>query len=67
MAQVSDTGAIEGFVNEVIDENGKVVEDYLGGKDSALQFLMGQVMKKSRGKANPPMVLDLLKQKLAKP
>ena len=67
LAQVSDTGAIESFVNEVIDENGKVVEDYLNGKDSALQFLMGQVMKKSRGKANPPMVLDLLKQKLAKP
>ncbi|MCC5842724.1 MAG: Asp-tRNA(Asn)/Glu-tRNA(Gln) amidotransferase subunit GatB [Verrucomicrobia bacterium] len=67
MAQVSDTGAIEGFVNEVIDENGKVVDDYRSGKESALQFLMGQVMKKSRGKANPPMVLDLLKQKLAKP
>lgn len=67
MAQVSDSGAIEGFVNEVIDENAKVVDDYRSGKDSALQFLMGQVMKKSLGKANPPMVLDLLKQKLAKP
>lgn len=67
MAQVSDTGAIEGFVTEAIAENANVVEDYRNGKQAALQFLMGQVMKKSRGKANPPMVLDLLKQKLAKP
>lgn len=65
LAQVSDQGAIEAFVRQVIDENPKVVEDYLGGKPAALQFLMGQVMRLSRGKANPPMVLDLLKEMLA--
>jgi len=65
LAQVSDAGAIAGFVDQVIAENPKVVEDYRGGKPAALQFLVGQVMKLSRGKANPPMVLELLKDKLA--
>ncbi len=65
LAQVSDAGAIAGFVEQVIAEHPKVVEDYRGGKPAALQFLVGQVMKLSRGKANPPMVLELLKDKLA--
>ncbi|MCC5847727.1 MAG: Asp-tRNA(Asn)/Glu-tRNA(Gln) amidotransferase subunit GatB [Verrucomicrobia bacterium] len=65
LAQVSDQGAIKAFVRQVVDENPKVVEDYLGGKPAALQFLMGQVMRLSRGKANPPMVLELLKEMLA--
>lgn len=65
LAQVSDSSAIEGFVDQVIAENPKVVQDYLDGKQQAIQFLMGQVMKLSRGKANPPMVIDLLKVKLA--
>jgi len=67
LAQVSDGGAIEKFVEQVIAENPNVVQDYRNGKDAALQFLMGQVMRLSRGKANPPMVLDLMKQKLANP
>ena len=65
LAQVSDEGQIETFVRQVIAENPKVVADYLGGKPAALQFLMGQVMRLSKGKANPPMVLDLLKVMLA--
>lgn len=65
LAQVSDQGAIESFVERAIAENPKVVEDVRGGKTAALQFLVGQVMKLSRGKANPPMVLELLKSKLA--
>jgi len=64
-AQVSDTSAIEGYVRAAIDENPSVVADYRGGKEAALQFLMGQVMKQSRGKANPRMVLELLKEMLA--
>lgn len=63
--QVSDSSALEGFVQTVIEENPSVVEDYKGGKAAALQFLMGQVMKLSRGKANPKMVLELLKEMLA--
>lgn len=67
LAQVSDSSAIEEFVEKAIAENPNVVQDYLNGKSAALQFLMGQVMRHSRGKANPPMVLELLQQKLAKP
>ncbi|MDF3128352.1 Asp-tRNA(Asn)/Glu-tRNA(Gln) amidotransferase subunit GatB [Kiritimatiellaeota bacterium B1221] len=64
-AQVSDSSALESFVNQVIEENPSVVEDYRGGKGAALQFLMGQVMRLSKGKANPKMVLELLKERLA--
>jgi aspartyl-tRNA(Asn)/glutamyl-tRNA(Gln) amidotransferase subunit B len=64
-AQVSDSSAIEDFVKTAIDENPSVVEDYINGKQAALQFLMGQVMRISKGKANPKMVLELLKEMLA--
>lgn len=62
LVQVSDTGAIEQFAREVITANPKVVEDFKGGKMPALQFLVGQVMKLSRGKANPQMAGDMIKQ-----
>lgn len=61
LAQVSDTGAIEQFAREVIAAHPKVVEDFKGGKQPALQFLVGQVMKLSRGKANPKMAGDVIK------
>jgi aspartyl-tRNA(Asn)/glutamyl-tRNA(Gln) amidotransferase subunit B len=64
LAQVSDSSAIEGFVDKVIAENSKSVEDYLGGKTVAAKFLVGQVMKLSRGKANPQLVASVLEQKL---
>jgi aspartyl-tRNA(Asn)/glutamyl-tRNA(Gln) amidotransferase subunit B len=64
-AQVSDSSALEGFAKAVIEENPAVVADYKGGKEAALQFLMGQVMRQSKGKANPKMVLELLKEMLA--
>ncbi len=64
LAQVSDSGALEALVDEAIAGNPKSVEDYRAGKTAALQFLMGQVMRQSKGKANPPMVIELLKQKL---
>jgi len=60
LGQVSDTGAIEKFVAEVVSTHPKVVADYLGGKPAALQFLIGQVMKLSRGKANPKLVGGLI-------
>lgn len=64
LEQVSDTGAIEKFVDEAIAENPQSVADYKAGKDKAIGFLVGQIMKKSKGKANPGMVQQLLKQKL---
>lgn len=64
LKQISDQGEIEQFVEEVIEENPAAVEDYKNGKDKVMGFLVGQVMKKSKGKANPQMVNDLLKEKL---
>jgi aspartyl-tRNA(Asn)/glutamyl-tRNA(Gln) amidotransferase subunit B len=65
LAQVSEPSAIAGFVDEVIAANEKVVADVRGGKDKSLQFLVGQVMKASRGKANPKLVEELLRQKIS--
>ncbi|MBL8641064.1 MAG: Asp-tRNA(Asn)/Glu-tRNA(Gln) amidotransferase subunit GatB [Alphaproteobacteria bacterium] len=64
LKQVTDTGAIEKIVDEVIAENPDNVAAYKGGKDKLFGFFVGQVMKKSAGKANPDMVNDLLKAKL---
>jgi aspartyl-tRNA(Asn)/glutamyl-tRNA(Gln) amidotransferase subunit B len=65
LAQTSDTGEIEKFVDEVLSANDKAVADYKSGKTNILGFLTGQVMKASRGKANPALVQDLLKSKLS--
>nr|HPJ56624.1 Asp-tRNA(Asn)/Glu-tRNA(Gln) amidotransferase GatCAB subunit B [Kiritimatiellia bacterium] len=64
LAQVSDTGAIDGFAEEAIAANPKVADDYRSGKEAALKFLVGQVMKLSRGKANPQLAAEALKQRL---
>jgi len=64
MAQVSDDSALEGWADEAIAGNPKSVEEYRGGKQGAINFLMGQVMKASKGKANPGAVMQVLKQKL---
>ena len=64
LAQVSVDSAIEGFVQAAIDANPKVVADFLGGKKAALQFLVGQVMKASRGKANPGLAAQAIQKKL---
>ncbi|GAA5784256.1 Asp-tRNA(Asn)/Glu-tRNA(Gln) amidotransferase subunit GatB [Chitiniphilus shinanonensis] len=65
LKQESDSGAIEAIVLEVIAANPKSVEEYRAGKEKALNSLVGQVMKASRGKADPAVALELLKQKLA--
>ncbi len=65
LGQVSDTGAIEGFVNAVLEANPKVVADFRAGKQAALGFLVGQVMKQSKGKASPQLVQQLLREKLS--
>jgi aspartyl-tRNA(Asn)/glutamyl-tRNA(Gln) amidotransferase subunit B len=65
MKQVSDTGALEVFCDEVIKANPNSVADYKSGKEAALNFLKGQVMKLSKGKANPAVVGEILAKKLA--
>jgi aspartyl-tRNA(Asn)/glutamyl-tRNA(Gln) amidotransferase subunit B len=64
MAQVSDDSALEGWANDAINNNPQSVAEYKSGKQGAINFLMGQVMKASRGKANPAAVMQMLKQKL---
>lgn len=64
LRQISDTGALGGIVDEVLAANPKQVEQYRGGKTAVIGFLVGQVMKQSRGQANPATVNDLLKAKL---
>ena len=61
---VSDSGELEAAVDEAIGANPKAVESYRGGDAKSLNFLMGQVMKKTQGKANPAVVRDLLSAKL---
>ena len=62
--QVSDADEIMGYVREAIAANPKSVADYRGGKKAALQFLVGQVMRASKGKANPSIVLTALQKEL---
>ncbi len=64
LAQVSDSGAIEAFADQAISANPGPVADFKAGKAVALQFLVGQVMKLSKGKANPAMAKELLEKKL---
>jgi aspartyl-tRNA(Asn)/glutamyl-tRNA(Gln) amidotransferase subunit B len=65
LKQESDTGAIEAFVDEAIAAHPGPVADYQAGKTSALNFLKGQVMKLSKGKANPALAGEILEKKLA--
>ena len=65
LAQVSDSGAIEGFCDQAIADNPKSADDFRAGKAAALNFLKGQVMKLSRGKANPNLVGEILQKKLS--
>jgi aspartyl-tRNA(Asn)/glutamyl-tRNA(Gln) amidotransferase subunit B len=64
LVQVSDTGAIEKFCDEAIVANPKSADDFRAGKTAALNFLKGQVMKLSKGKANPNLVGEILERKL---
>jgi aspartyl-tRNA(Asn)/glutamyl-tRNA(Gln) amidotransferase subunit B len=64
LKQISDTGALEGIIDSVIAANPKQVEQYKSGKTTVINFLVGQVMKASRGQAKPDTVTELLKTKL---
>lgn len=65
LKQISDTGALEAIVVEVLANNAKSVEQYRAGKEAAINALIGQAMKASKGKANPAQLTELLKKKLA--
>jgi aspartyl-tRNA(Asn)/glutamyl-tRNA(Gln) amidotransferase subunit B len=65
MRQISDTGAIEKIVDEVLAANAKSVEEFRAGKEKAFNALVGQAMKATKGKANPAQVNEILRRKLA--
>ncbi|MFC2820588.1 MAG: hypothetical protein ACFN29_03690, partial [Veillonella sp.] len=62
LVQITDTGAIEEIVKQVIANNPQPVADFKGGNGKAIGFLVGQVMKESKGRANPGMVNQLLQK-----
>ena len=64
LKQISDSGAIEKIVDEVLAANAKQIEDYRAGKDKAFNSLVGQVMKRTQGKANPAQVNEILRRRL---
>ena len=65
LAQISDASELSAAADKVIAENAKSVSDYKAGKANALMFLLGQVMKQTKGKANPKIVQEILKEKLS--
>ena len=64
LKQVTDTGAIEAMIDEVLAANQKSVDEFRAGKEKAFNALVGQVMKASKGKASPAQVNELLRKKL---
>src|SRR5690606_3830159 len=65
LKQISDSGALEKLVEEVIAANSRSVEEFRSGKEKAFNALIGQVMKAAKGKANPAQVNEILRKKLA--
>ena len=65
LSQISDTRQLEETVSQVITANKQAVADFKAGKEQAIKFLVGQVMKGTKGRANPKQVNELLKEKLA--
>jgi len=66
LSQITDETEIEKIIKEVISKNPKAVEDFKKGKENAFQYLIGQIMAKTRGKANPQIVKDILSKTLTK-
>ena len=61
---ISEKGDLEKIVEEVIKENEKAVADYKKGKENALQFLVGQIMKKTKGGVEPKTALEVIREKI---
>jgi aspartyl-tRNA(Asn)/glutamyl-tRNA(Gln) amidotransferase subunit B len=66
LSQITDKSQIENVVQEVVSQNEKVVQEYLAGKETVLQFLVGQVMAKTKGRVNPQLAQEALKEALTK-
>ncbi|MBY8910873.1 Asp-tRNA(Asn)/Glu-tRNA(Gln) amidotransferase GatCAB subunit B, partial [Salinicoccus roseus] len=66
MEQISDPAVLTSMVTEVLDANPQSIEDFKNGKDRAIGFLVGQIMKKSKGQANPKMVNQILLEEIDK-
>ncbi|MCF7908370.1 MAG: Asp-tRNA(Asn)/Glu-tRNA(Gln) amidotransferase subunit GatB [Candidatus Omnitrophica bacterium] len=66
LVQVSDSAELDKYIEETVVENQKVVDEYLAGKQQAIQFLVGQVMKKTKGKANPKVAREMLERRLSR-
>jgi aspartyl-tRNA(Asn)/glutamyl-tRNA(Gln) amidotransferase subunit B len=65
LKQISDSGALETIIDQVLAANAKSVEEFRSGKEKAFNALVGQIMKASQGKANPGQVNELLRKKLS--
>jgi aspartyl-tRNA(Asn)/glutamyl-tRNA(Gln) amidotransferase subunit B len=66
LVQISDEGALQKIVNEALDNNPQSVEDFKSGKEKAIGFLVGQIMKATKGQANPPLVNKILQEEIRK-
>jgi aspartyl-tRNA(Asn)/glutamyl-tRNA(Gln) amidotransferase subunit B len=66
LVQSNDESELDAVVDGVLKKNQPSVDDYKKGKQNAIQYLMGQVMSETKGKANPQMVIKILKEKLDK-
>ena len=64
--QTSDDGAIRDIVKGILDNNAKLIEEYKGGRNNVLDFFVGQVMKATRGQANPMMTSTIIKEEIEK-
>jgi aspartyl-tRNA(Asn)/glutamyl-tRNA(Gln) amidotransferase subunit B len=64
LTQITDTHLLDGAVEEALQRNSQAVQDFHGGKETAIKFLVGQVMKETRGRANPSLVNQILQEKL---
>ena len=66
LVQISDEGTLRTIVTETLDANAQSIEDYKNGKGRAVGFLVGQIMKATKGQANPPLVNKILLEEIAK-
>ena len=64
LSQITDAGAIEETIGQVLEANQPAAADFKAGKDTALKFLVGQVMRATRGRASPQLAADLLRKRL---
>ena len=64
LIQINDTGEIESVIDKILAANPRQIEEFLGGKDKVIGFFVGQIMKEMKGKANPQVVNETLKNKL---